>query len=190
LLLTVNCQPSTSGFQPEGFMSRSSILALIASLAFAAPAAAQSPRAGELGTISFPTSATGAAQTAFLTGVKALHNFEFDTAAEAFREAQKADPNFALAYWGEAMSFNHPLWAEQDTPAARKVRERLGPTAAARAAKAPAGKERSLVEAVELLYGAGDKYARDVAYSAAMKRLYEQNRQDDEIATLYALSLL
>ena len=46
----------------------------------------------------------------------------------------KADPAFALAYWGEAMSFNHPLWAQQDLPAARKVLERLAPTAAARAA--------------------------------------------------------
>ena len=65
--------------------------------------AAQSRPDGELGTIHFPTSANGAAQTAFLAGVKGLHNFEFDTAAEAFREAQKADPGFALAYWGEAM---------------------------------------------------------------------------------------
>src|SRR5919198_6416207 len=150
------------------------------------PAAAQ----GELGTINFPTSATGAAQAAFLTGVKALHNFEFDTAGEAFRDAQKADPAFALAYWGEAMSFNHPLWAEQDIASARRVLERLAPTASARSAKAPAGKERSLVEAVDVLFGSGDKYARDVAYSAAMKRLHEQYRDDDEISTLYALSLL
>jgi hypothetical protein len=40
----------------------------------------------------------------FLTGTKALYNFEFDLAGEAFRESQNADPGFALAYWGEAMS--------------------------------------------------------------------------------------
>jgi tetratricopeptide (TPR) repeat protein len=158
------------------------IVALIA----CAHAAAQQNRA-ELGTIKFATSGSDAAQTPFLTGVKALHNFEFDTAAEAFREAQKADPNFALAYWGEAMSFNHPLWSEQDIASARKVLERLAP---ARAAKAPAGKERSLIEAVDVLFGAGDKYARDDAYAAAMKRMYEQYSGDDEIATFYALSLL
>ena len=108
---------------------------------------AQTPKSVELGTINFPTSAKPAAQAPFLTGVKALYNFEFDIAAEAFREAQKADPTFALGYWGEAMSFNHPLWAQQDLAAARKVLERLAPTAAARAAKAPAGKERELIEA-------------------------------------------
>ena len=109
-------------------------------------AGAAKPRAVELGSINFPTSAKPAAQAPFLTGVKALYNFEFDIAAEAFREAQKADPGFALGYWGEAMSYNHPLWAQQDLPAARKVLERLAPTAAARAAKAPAGKERELIE--------------------------------------------
>ena len=48
----------------------------------------------------FPTSAKPAAQAPFLTGVKALYNFEFDIAADAFREAQKADPAFALALLG------------------------------------------------------------------------------------------
>ena len=36
-----------------------------------------------------------------------MHSFEHDDAREAFVEAQKADPNFAMAYWGEAMTFNH-----------------------------------------------------------------------------------
>ena len=95
-----------------------------------ASAGAQAPKANgvELGSINFPTSAKPAAQAPFLTGVKALYNFEFDIAADAFREAQKADPAFALGYWGEAMSFNHPLWAQQDLPAARKVMERLAPS--------------------------------------------------------------
>ena len=79
-------------------------------------------------------------------------------------------PAFALGYWGEAMSYNHPLWAQQDLAAARKVLERLAPTAAARAAKAPAGKERELIEAADVLFGAGDKLARDIAYADAMKR--------------------
>ncbi len=171
-------------------MKQTAMSLLGVSLACAVLTAAQSSSSGELGTINFPTSATGAAQTAFLVGVKALHNFEFDTAAEAFREGQKADPAFALAYWGEAMSFNHPLWAEQDISSARRVLERLAPTSSARAAKAPAGKERGLVEAVDVLYGAGDKYARDIAYATAMKRLHEQYRDDDELAILYALSLL
>jgi len=160
---------------------------------FAASAAglhAQAPKSAELGTITFPTSAKPAAQGPFLTGVKALYNFEFDTAAEAFRAAQKADPQFALGYWGEAMSFNHPLWAQQDLAAARKVMERLAPTAAERAAKAPAGKERELIEAQEILFGAGDKLARDIAYAQALEKMHAKYPADDELSIMYALSLL
>ena len=157
-----------------------------------ASAAAQTRKstAVELGSIDFPTSAKPAAQGPFLTGVKALYNFEFDIAAEAFREAQKADPAFALAYWGEAMSYNHPLWAQQDLPAARKVMERLASTAAARAAKAPAGKERELIESIDILFGAGDKLARDIAYADALKTMHARHPADDEIACFYSLALL
>jgi tetratricopeptide (TPR) repeat protein len=159
---------------------------------FGASAGAQAPKTNsvELGSINFPTSAKPAAQAPFLTGVKALYNFEFDIAADAFRDAQKADPGFALGYWGEAMSFNHPLWAQQDLPAARKAMERLAPTAAARAAKAPAGKERELIESIEVLFGAGDKLARDIAYADALKAMHAKYPADDEIACFYSLALL
>ena len=88
-------------------VSRQSIrFGLIVAVAVAVPtvsgpvqrAGAQAPSASQLGTISFPTSAKPAAQAPFLTGTKALYNFEFDLAADAFRESQKADPAFALAY--------------------------------------------------------------------------------------------
>ncbi len=167
------------------------IACAIVTVGLSGPAAGQPSTSTELGTIHFPSSAKPAAQAPFLTGVKALFNFEFDIAADAFQQTQKADPDFALGYWGEAMSFNHPLWAQQDLPAARKVMERLAPTAAARAAKAPAGKERMLVESLEVLFGgAPDKLTRDVAYADALKRIHEKYPDDDEIATFYALALL
>jgi tetratricopeptide (TPR) repeat protein len=144
-----------------------------------------------LGTLTFPTSGAAPAQSAFLTGVKALHNFQFDEAAVAFREAQKLDPAFALAYWGEAMSYNHPLWNEQNIEAAGKVLERLAPTHQARLAKAKLPKEKALLEAMQQLYFAeGEKHARDIAYSAAMASMYEKWPEDHEIAILYSLSLL
>ena len=53
-----------------------------------------------LGSLSFPNSGNDAARSPFLRGVLLLHSFEYETSTEAFREAQEADPQFALAYWG------------------------------------------------------------------------------------------
>src|SRR5688500_13875368 len=95
----------------------------------------------ELGTITFPNSGNAAAQAAFLEGVKNLHSFQFDEAAVAFQRAQKADPSFAMAYWGEAMSHNHPLWAQQDDRAAKAILEKIAPTSEGRQARARLAKE-------------------------------------------------
>jgi len=85
-----------------------------------------------LGHISFPTSGSAAAQPAFIRGVLLLHSFEYDDAIAAFREAQNADPGFAMAYWGEALSYNQPLWLNENLDKARATLTRLGPTRAAR----------------------------------------------------------
>ena len=143
-----------------------------------------------LGSIDFPNSGAPEAQPAFLTGMKAFHSFEFEDAREAFREAQSIDPDFGLAYWGEALSYNAPLWAEQDRDAARATLARYGATPQLRSQSLPPGRERGFMAAVELLYGDGDKLFRDIAYSEAMQRLHEEFPDDDEIATLYAVSLL
>lgn len=143
-----------------------------------------------LGAIDFPNSGSQQAQEAFIRGVAALHSFWFEEATEAFQNAQEIDPSFALAYWGEAMSYNHPLWAEQDIAAARAVLRRLGPTRKARIEKAKTDREKLYMEAVETLYGDGDKLTRDVAYSRVMERLHERYPEDVEGAAFYALSIL
>jgi tetratricopeptide (TPR) repeat protein len=148
---------------------------------------AQAPR---LGTIDFPTSGAPAAQPSFIKGVLLLHSFEYRDAALAFREAQGIDPSFALAYWGEALTYTHPIWNEQDLDAGRAVLQRLGRTPAARRAKAPTRRERGYLDAVEALYGRGSKPGRDTAYSAAMKRLAASFPADREAQVFYALSLL
>src|SRR5207249_2206797 len=126
----------------------------------------------------------------FIRGVLLLHSFEYQDAARAFREAQRLDAGFALAYWGEALTYTHPLWNEQDRNAARAALQRLGPTAAAWRSKAPTPREQAYLDAVAILYGAGAKAERDTAYSAAMGRLVNQFPADREAKVFYALSLL
>lgn len=159
-------------------------------LGFAIWGAAQK-QAGQLGAITFPTSGSAAAQPSFIEGVKELHSFQFDEAALAFQKAEQIDPNFAMAYWGEAMSHNHPLWAEVDVDQAKHALEKLSPTLDGRLAKAQTPKEKSYLQAVDcLFYTTGDKLARDFAYSKAMAKMYAEWPDDHEVDVLYALSLL
>ena len=149
-----------------------------------------------LGRISFPNSGAEQAQSDFIEGVLYLHNFEYEDAARAFRRAQEIDPDFALAYWGEAMTHNHPLWSQQDRAAALAVLARLAPTPAERAAKAGSDRERGYLDAVELLYGTGEatenlsKNERDVIYRDAMRRHSAAYPADHEAVAFYALSIL
>ena len=146
-------------------------------------------RAQELGSISFPTSGAAAAQADFVRGVLFMHSFEYESAAEAFRRAQALDPRFAMAYWGEALTYTHQVWNQQDLESARAALRRLEPTPEARLAAAPTARERGYLAAVETLYGEGTKAHRDTLYSAAMEQVAREWPVDDEAAILYATSL-
>jgi len=165
-------------------------LCLCGCLSLWAQSKPQSTQSAPLGRISFPTSGAAAAQPSFVRGVLLLHSFEYDDAIAAFREAERVDPGFAMAYWGEAMCDDQALWYNENVDKARAALARLAPTRAARQAKAPTVREKGYVDAVERLFGDGDKASRDRAYADRMAELTRQYPQDDEAAAFYALSLL
>ena len=139
---------------------------------------------GKLGSVSFPATGSKQAHAHFMTGIAALHSFFYEEALDAFRESTKADPNFMMGYWGEAMAHNHPLWSQQDTEAARTVLKKIGDTSKLTA------RERAYIDAARILYGEGDKLARDIAFSKAMEKVYTDYPDDLEAAAFYSLSLL
>jgi len=143
-----------------------------------------------LGRISFPTSGSAAAQPSFVRGVLLLHSFEYDDAIAAFREAERIDPGFAMAYWGEAMCYDQALWYNENLEKARAALARLAPTRQARQAKAPTAREKGYLDAVDILFGDGDKAARNRAYAERMAGLSQSSPSDDEAAAFYALALL
>lgn len=145
---------------------------------------------GPLGTVSFPSSGSPAAQGDFLRGVAWLHSFGYEEAIDAFRTAQTIDPAFAMAYWGESLSFNQPLWFNEDAEQGRAALAKLGSTPAARVARARTVREQGYLRAVDALWGSGTKPARDRAYSDAMAALVTAFPDDDEAKAFYALSLL
>ncbi len=140
---------------------------------------AQGPK---LGTVHFPNSGAPAAQEPFIRGVAYLHSFEYEAAARAFREAQALDSSFAMAYWGEALTYTHPVWNEQDVAKAKAV---LG-----RAPRATTPRERAYLGAVSTLYGEGPKATRDTLYANAMRELAAAYPEDAEARAFLALALL
>ncbi|WP_340105766.1 tetratricopeptide repeat protein [Rhodohalobacter sp. 8-1] len=149
-----------------------------------------------LGKIEFPNSGAESAQADFIEGVKFLHNFEYADAARAFRRAQDEDPEFAMAYWGEAMTHNHPIWMRQDRNAAMEILNQLGETVEDRQAKAPTQREKDYLMAIETLYGntpeaeGKSKNERDLLYNKAMEELHQTYPEDHEATAFYGLSIL
>jgi tetratricopeptide (TPR) repeat protein len=143
-----------------------------------------------VGRVSFPNSGAPEAQRDFLIGLALLHSFEYPEARDRFRAAQEVDPGFVMAYWGEAMAWNYPLWYEQNAEAAREILGRLGSTPGERARMADTDREGAWLQAVETLYGAGDKQTRDDAYEQAMARIHERWPDDPEAGAFHALAIL
>src|ERR1041385_3093519 len=160
-------------------MKRFAMIGIIVAVAFTVAA-----QEAQLGRVEFPTSGSKEAQAHFLRGLAALHSFWYEEALEAFRESTKVDPDFAMGYWGEAMTYNHPLWSEQDLATARQVLAKIKETPKL------TDRERAYIAAVRLLYGEGDKQTRDAAYSAAMEKIYHAYPEDLDAAAFYSLSLL
>jgi len=157
---------------------------LLATVLVAVAASTVHAQTSQLGKVEFPTSGSPEAQAHFLRGLAALHSFWYEEALEAFRESTKVEPDFMMGYWGEAMAHNHPLWTEQDTPAARQVIAKIKETSKLSA------RERAYLHAVKQLYAAGDKPARDASYSTAMEKVYRDYPDDLDAAAFYSLSLL
>jgi Tetratricopeptide repeat len=146
---------------------------------------AEPARLDKLGTVAFPASCSNHAQVNFLRGVAALHSFWYEVALDEFRESTTIDPDCMMGYWGEAMAHNHPIWGDpQETEAARKVLEQINDTPKL------TPREYAYLQAVKVLYGEGEKPARDRAYSAAMEKISWDYPDDVEAALFYALSLM
>jgi hypothetical protein len=155
-----------------------------------APIADPAQRTGSLGTLAFPNSGAAAAQEDFLRGVAWLHSFGYEDAIAAFRAAQAKDPGFALAYWGEALSFSQPLWYFEEPEHGRAALAKLGATPEARVAKGRTPREQGYLRAVEALWGPGAQPARAQAFADAMAAVATANPADDEAQVFYALALL
>ncbi|MEM7657287.1 MAG: hypothetical protein AAF399_14225 [Bacteroidota bacterium] len=160
---------------------------LAALLACQSPPTSESASSNHLGEISLKVTGAEVAMPAFEEGLLLLHSFEYADSRTSFQAAQAEDSSFAMAYWGEAMTYNHNLWSEQEyekgtaTLALMEQNCDLQPLTAL---------EKDLIQAVRVLYGEGEKLARDQAYAEFLGELHEKHPENHEVAAFYALSLM
>src|SRR5581483_5729162 len=91
-------------------------------------------------------------QAQFDRALALLHNFWYARALSQFQAIQHADAECAMAYWGAAMTFNHPFWdqpTKEDLAAAwAQVQKGLG-------AKSQTDREHMYLLAVAALFRDG-----------------------------------
>ena len=166
------------------------VLILAGALAFAQEDHSQHHAVAGLGTVSFPTSCSAAAQKWISQGAALLHSFGFEEARVAFHEAARADPACAMAYWGIARTWYHPIWAP---PSPEELKQGAEAIQRALASGAKTDRERDYINALTVFYKdwqTVDHASRAKAYERALANVCERHPDDDEAAIFHALQLV
>jgi hypothetical protein len=145
----------------------------------------------KIGTVSFATSCSAAAQPAFNRAVALLHSFEFRRAIEGFGATLTTDPSCAMAEWGIALSrWTNPfVIGMRPTAVLQQGRDAVD---RARKIGPKTDRERAYVEAVSRLYAdfdTTDQASRVMAYRDSMEKVASTYPNDSEARIFYALSI-
>jgi len=144
----------------------------------------------QLGTVRFPTSCRPEVAGEFTRAVALLHSFGYEESRLAFRSVAEGDPACAMAYWGIAMTYYHPIWAP---PTPQELA--AGKTAAGKAMELGGRTEREsgYIAAIRAFYRDSetvDHATRARAYRDAIDEVSRRFPDDHEATIFYALSLL
>ncbi len=143
-----------------------------------------------LGTVDFPTSCNAAAQKSISRATALLHSFGYEESRIAFNNAAKADPACAMAYWGVARAWYHPIWVP---PTPNELSQGRAALDRALAIDAKTNRERDYIQALAVFYKdwqTVDHATRAKNYEVALAEVCNRNPSDDEAAIFHALQLV
>ncbi|MFT4565725.1 MAG: tetratricopeptide (TPR) repeat protein [Saprospiraceae bacterium] len=136
-------------------------------------------------------SATEEAKVFFNQGMLQLYGFNHLEAEQSFKEGIRLDPDCAMCYWGVALSLgpniNVPMPDAQVEDAFKYT------ILAKEKSKLVSEKEKALILALRHRYVSvtlEDRSELDVAYAEEMKYIASRYREDLDVLTLYAESLM
>src|SRR5947207_268318 len=167
---------------------------------------ATAPEPGDLraaGKVEFPVSCAPAVQSEFARGVALLHSFFYEEARRVFTSVAERDPKCAMAQWGIAMTWWHPIWTP---PTPDEMRAGKAAIEKAMSLNAGSDRERGFITALNTYYNTADNSSaapvgqschgpvgprdRVIAYGKAMRQLRDKHPDDFEVQTFYAFGVL
>ena len=169
-------------------MRRFLLIAFVAGACHASPQ--HHPDSG-LGVVGLQTSCEATANEQVRQGLALLHHMMYEDAFNAFRQAQETQPGCAMAYWGQAMTFVHPLWS--DPPDAKKFSAAKNLLRAASRLGGTTPLERAYLDAAQAYFKVG-RSAKEVenlrAFARGWERVHLLYPLDDDATLFYALGQL
>jgi tetratricopeptide (TPR) repeat protein len=182
------------------------LIGLASSLALCDVECATVPEPGDLraaGKVGFPVSCAPAVQSDFSRGVALLHSFFYEEARRVFSSVAERDPKCAMAQWGIAMTWWHPIWTP---PTPDEMSAGKAAIEKAMAMNAGTDRERGFITALNVYYNTQDGSSagavgqschgpvgprdRVIAYEKAMHQLRDKYPDDFEVQTFYAFAVL
>jgi tetratricopeptide (TPR) repeat protein len=145
----------------------------------------------QLGTVRFPASCTKEARRHLDRGLALLHNMTYEDSRNEFAQAVIIDSECAMGYWGQAMTFIHPLWS--DPPSDEDFRKGKDLLKTAKALSRKAEWEKAYINAAEAYYAAGinEKEKENIeSFQRKWEEVYLQFPDDVEAASLFAVAHL
>jgi tetratricopeptide (TPR) repeat protein len=153
--------------------------------------------------VTFPITCATDVQSDFARGVALLHSFFYEEARRVFTSVAERDPECAMAQWGIAMTWWHPIWTP---PNPDEMRAGKAAIEKAMSMKAGTDRERGFITALNTYYSTADSSSADpvgqschgpvgprdrvVAYEKVMHQLSEKYPDDFEVQAFYAFAVL
>ncbi len=144
-----------------------------------------------VGNVNFPVSCNAQAMPLIERGVALLHHMMYEESQFLFRMADNADPDCAMAYWGQAMTIIHPLWPDVSSPAA--LERGLALVEKAASIGGNTDRENGYLRTTAAYFEKDDSLnerARLEKFEDAWKQVSDENSEDLEARAFYSLSLI
>src|SRR5436305_4542728 len=164
------------------------------------------PEPGNLraaGKVDFPISCTPAVQSELAPGVALLHSFFYEEARRVFASVAEQNPKCAMAQWGIAMTWWHPIWTP---PTPEEMSAGKAAIEKAMAMNAGTDGERGFITGLNVYYNTPDSSTagavgqschgpvgprdRVIAYERAMRQPRDKYPDDFETQTFHAFAVL